>query len=30
MIHHVPSAEQPDQVLSEVHRALRPSGTFAS
>ena len=29
MLHHVPSAEQQDQVLSEVHRVLRPGGTFA-
>ena len=29
MLHHVPSAEQQDQVLSEVHRVLRPRGTFA-
>src|SRR6202022_3183486 len=29
MLRHVPSAEQQDQVLSEVHRVLRPRGTFA-
>jgi SAM-dependent methyltransferase len=29
MLHHVPSAEKQDQVLSEVHRVLRPGGTFA-
>ena len=29
MLHHVASAEQQDHVLSEVHRVLRPGGTFA-
>jgi SAM-dependent methyltransferase len=29
MLHHVPSAEQQNQVLSEVQRVLRPGGTFA-
>jgi SAM-dependent methyltransferase len=29
MLHHVPSAEQQDQVLAEVRRVLRPGGTFA-
>ena len=29
MLHHVPSAKQQDQVLSEVQRVLRPGGTFA-
>ena len=29
MLHHVPSADQQDQVLAEVHRVLRPGGTFA-
>jgi SAM-dependent methyltransferase len=29
MLHHVPSAEQQDEVLAEVCRVLRPGGTFA-
>src|SRR5205823_6707590 len=29
MLHHVPSAEQQDQVLAEARRVLRPGGTFA-
>jgi SAM-dependent methyltransferase len=28
MLHHVPSAQQQDQVLAEVRRVLRPGGTF--
>lgn len=29
MLHHVPSAALQDQLLREVARVLRPSGTFA-
>jgi SAM-dependent methyltransferase len=29
MLHHVPSAERQDHLFSEVHRVLRPGGTFA-
>jgi ubiquinone/menaquinone biosynthesis C-methylase UbiE len=29
MLHHVPSADQQNQVLAEVFRVLRPGGTFA-
>jgi ubiquinone/menaquinone biosynthesis C-methylase UbiE len=29
MLHHVPSREQQDQLLTEVNRVLRPGGVFA-
>ena len=29
MLHHVPSREQQDRLLREVHRVLRPGGEFA-
>lgn len=29
MLHHVPSAEQQDAVLAEIHRVLRPGGVLA-
>lgn len=29
MLHHVPSAELQDRLISEVHRVLRPGGVFA-
>jgi SAM-dependent methyltransferase len=29
MLHHVPSAELQDRLFAEVHRVLRPGGTFA-
>jgi SAM-dependent methyltransferase len=29
MLHHVPSAELQDRLFGEVHRVLRPGGTFA-
>ena len=29
MLHHVPSPELQDRLLAEVHRVLRPGGTFA-
>jgi SAM-dependent methyltransferase len=29
MLHHVPSREQQDRLLTEVNRVLRPGGVFA-